>query len=138
MSEYPFWKSSLKSLLKHYNTSSEGLTKRQASIRLKRYGPNQLHPPKKNAILLQLLSKFGNPLVIILLVASSISAFTGDLTNFIIISLIILFSIALDFFQEYKAGKEVESLRQSVTVRVKTLRDGLLPYPCIQLISESL
>ncbi|MEI6531358.1 MAG: magnesium-translocating P-type ATPase [Chlamydiota bacterium] len=119
-----FWQQNIPYLLTYYKTSLGGLTGVEAARRLREEGPNSFHPPKKNRLLLQFLGKFTNPLVIILLTASSISALTGEITSFIIISLIILMSVILDFIQEYKAGKAAEKLRQLVTVHVKALRDG--------------
>ena len=130
----PFWQQNLTVLLEYYKATSAGLTSSEAAESLKRYGPNQFHPQRKKAVLLQFLSKFSNPLVIILLVASALSALTGDVTSFIIISLIVLMSVTLDFIQEYRAGKEAEKLRQSVTVHVQALRDGKsqeIPLPSL-------
>lgn len=76
------------------------------------------------SLLLQYFTRFKNPLVIILLVASAVSAFTGELTNFLIISLIVLLSVTLDFVQEYRANAAAEKLRQSVSVRANVVRDG--------------
>jgi len=93
-----------------------------------------LHTQRKNALLLQFLTKFRNPLVIILLVASVISAFIGDVTSFIIITIIVLKSVTLDFIQEFRAGQAVERLRQSVKVHVQALRDGKsqeIPLPSL-------
>ena len=56
--------------------------------------------------------------------ASAISALTGEVANFLIISAIVLFSVTLDFVQEHRAGKAAESLRQSVSVRATVIRDG--------------
>jgi Mg2+-importing ATPase len=122
--EPAFWQQSLTDLLKSFKTTQAGLTNSEAKSRLKYYGPNVFHPQRKNALLFQFLSKFSNPLVIILLAASAISALTGDVASFIIISFIISMSVTLDFIQEYRAGKEAEKLRQSVTVHVQALRDG--------------
>lgn len=122
--EPAFWQQNLTALLEYYKSTPNGLTKRQAAAFLKRYGPNQFHPQRRNALLFQFLSKFSNPLVIVLLVASAISALTGDAASFIIISLIVFMSVTLDFIQEYSAGKEAEKLHQSVTVHVQALRDG--------------
>lgn len=122
--EPTFWQQNVTALLEYHKTTPTGLDSSEAKIRLKRYGPNTFHPQKKYAALLQLLSKFNNPLIIILLAASTISAFTGDVTNFIIILLMVIISVTLDFIQEYKAGKEAEKLRQLVTVHVQALRDG--------------
>ena len=119
-----FWQQPLNDLMASLVTTPEGLTTKEASARIKRYGENVFHPQKKYTALFHYLSKFNNPLIIILLCASSISAFTGDLTNFIIISSIVLISVTLDFVQEYKAGKEADKLRQLVSVHVQAIRDG--------------
>lgn len=132
--EPAFWQQNLTALLQYYKSTPAGLTSREAAECLKCYGPNLFHPQRKNALLFQFLSKFSNPLVIILLVASAISALTGDAASFIIISLIVLMSVTLDFIQEYRAGKEAEKLRQSVTVHVQALRDGKsqeIPLPSL-------
>lgn len=132
--EPAFWQQNLTALLEYYKATLAGLTSSEAAERLIRYGPNVFHPQRRHAILFQFLAKFSNPLVIILLVASGISAFTGDVTSFIIISFIVLMSVTLDFIQEYRAGKEAEKLRQSVTVHVLALRDGKpqeIPLPSL-------
>ena len=119
-----FWQQPAPVLMEQIGSSPSGLTGAEAAARLARSGPNQVHATKKGAVLLQYLSRFRNPLVIILLVASCILALTGDLTGFFIISTIILVSVTLDFVQEHRAGEAAERLRQSVAVRVQVLRDG--------------
>src|ERR1700738_156012 len=132
--EPTFWQQNLADLLKYYKGTSDGLTSSEAAELLSLYGPKLFHPQRRNALVLQFLSKFSNPLVIILLAASSISAITGDLASFIIISIIVLMSVLLDFIQEYRAGKKADKLRQLVTVHVQALRDGKsqeIPLPSL-------
>lgn len=134
LSSTTFWQSDLHDLMASLQASEKGLTDLEASQRLKRYGLNVFHPQKKYAALLKFFSKFYNPLVIILLVASAISAFTGDEANFIIIFLMVLMSVTLDFVQEYRAGAEAEKLSRLVTVHVLALRDGIakeIPLPSL-------
>ena len=104
---------------------ASGLTSAEAMARLRRYGPNRLKPVRQRAILLQFLAYFRNPLVLVLLVASGISALTGDRTGSIIIGLVVLMSVTLDFVQEYRAGKTVEHLTALVTLTATVLRDGM-------------
>jgi len=73
---------------------------------------------------LKFLSRFRNPLVIILLAAAVISALTGDLTSFIIIATIVLMSAVLDTVQEYRAEQAAEHLKVSVALKEQVLRDG--------------
>jgi Mg2+-importing ATPase len=122
--EPDFWQQSVPELLSRLSATAAGLISSEAADRLKKFGPNMLHPPRKRALVLQFLARFRNPLVIILLIASAVSAFTGDVTSFLIISTIVILSVTLDFIQEHRAGKAAEELRQSVAIRVQALRDG--------------
>ncbi len=101
-----------------------GLTSAEAQARLARLGPNLLRTAHQRSLLIQYLARFKNPLVLTLLFASAVSAGTGELTNFIIISGIVLLSVTLDFVQEYRANAAADALRQSVAVQTRVLRDG--------------
>lgn len=119
-----FWQKPVDLLLAQLQTRHDGLLSSEAAKRLEQFGQNVIHSGRKKTIALQFFSKFRNPLVIILLVASALSALTGDILSFFIISTIVLVTVTLDFVQEYRAGLAAEGLRQSVTVRVQVLRDG--------------
>ena len=71
--------------------------------------------------------RFRNPLVIILLVASALSAANGDVASFVIIIFIVTLSITMDFVQEARAQNAVEALRRSVAVQATVRRDGAKP-----------
>ena len=103
---------------------ANGLSSAEAGARLTRSGPNLFRDHQEQSLMLQFLSRFKNPLVILLLVASAISAFTGQTANFVIISVMVLLSVTLDFVQEHRAGKAAEGLRQTVSVRATVVRDG--------------
>ena len=91
-----------------------GLSAREAAERLARVGPNRLKPPRQHAVALQFLLQFKNPLVLVLLVASGISAITGDAGGAFIIGLIVLMSVTLDFVQSYRAGQAAERHTQCI------------------------
>ncbi|MBM3470452.1 MAG: magnesium-translocating P-type ATPase [Armatimonadetes bacterium] len=122
--EDTFWTRPLAALADDLRSDSSGLSSAEADARLIRHGPNVLRPRGQRALLVEFLSRFRNPLVIVLVVASGISALTGDATSFFIISAIVLMSVTLDFVQEHKAGRAAERLKNSVAVRVTALRDG--------------
>lgn len=100
-----------------------GLTSADAEARLAHFGRNIVSPHKKYGLILQFLSRFLNPLVILLLVASVISAFTADITSFIIIISMVVLSVTLDFIQEYRAELAAEALRNSVAIKTSAIRD---------------
>ncbi len=105
-------------------TQAAGLSSALAAERLKQVGANRFREHAERPLLLQYLARFRNPLVLILLAASAVSAFSGELTNFLIISSIVLLSVTLDFVQEYRANAAAERLRLSVSLRARVLRDG--------------
>ena len=105
-------------------TAPTGLTSGQAQVRLAQYGPNTFRTDAGKALVLQFLARFKNPLVLILLAASAVSAFSGELTNFILISSMVLMSVTLDFVQEYRANAAAEKLRDSVALRARVWRDN--------------
>ncbi|MGA8052424.1 MAG: magnesium-translocating P-type ATPase, partial [Burkholderiales bacterium] len=107
--------------------------------RLAQFGPNLFQDHKEQPLWVQFLSRFRNPLVVLLLVAGAISAFTGEMTNFVIITVMVLFSVTLDFVQEHRAGKAAESLRHSVSVRARVVRDGKpLEVPVTEVVPGDL
>jgi P-type Mg2+ transporter len=122
--ERKFWQIALADLEKQLGAGGNGLTSTEAAARRLRYGPNALEARQRLSLPLKFLSRFRNPLVIILLVAAAISAGTGDLASFIIISTIVLMSAVLDTVQEYRAEQAAESLKVSVALKEQVLRDG--------------
>lgn len=118
------WSQPSDALLLHLNSNLGGLSSTEAAARLERFGPNTLLVHRERALILQFLSRFRNPLIILLLAASAVSAFTGDVTSFFIISVIVLMSVTLDFIQEYRAGQAAERLKKTVAVHATVLRDG--------------
>jgi Mg2+-importing ATPase len=129
------WKGPADRLLKRLATTPGGLDTAEVQKRLATYGPNDAATVKRSPLWLQFLARFGNPLIIILLIASAVSAATGDVPSFIIISCIVLLSIIFDFIQEVRAQNAVETLRRSVAVQATVRRDGVsLSVPIDQLV----
>src|SRR3954451_13823427 len=120
----PFWREPLADLSVRLGATPAGLSSAEAAARQARYGPNLLRAARRQTFLLLALSRFRNPLVLLLVVAGVISALTGDVTSSVIIVTMAVLSVMLDSVQEFRAGAAAERLRQSVAVRVSALRDG--------------
>jgi len=112
-------------LLLHLDTSQSGLSSEQAEERLEVFGTNELARGHKHSALKEFLLHFKSPLVIILLIAGIISGFLEEWANTSIILTIIFVSVILDFYQERKAEKAAELLKQKVTSTATVLRDGV-------------
>ena len=135
----PWWLEPLSADAEEGIVGGKGLSGVEAKARLARFGPNRFRERQEKSLLFQYLARFKNPLVIILLVASAVSAFTGEVTNFLIISFIVLLSVTLDFVQEYRANAAAEKLRLSVSVRASVMRDGQpLEIPVSQVVPGDL
>ena len=107
-------------------TDAAGLTSEQAAARLADVGRNVIAEKPRRALVLQLLLRFRNPLVLLLLGASGIAGLTGDVRSFVITLVIVVLSVGLDFVQEHRAGRAAERLRGSTVTRACVLRDGRL------------
>lgn len=122
--EPPAWCGTREALLSRLACSSEGLSWAEASERLTRYGPNTPGQQARRPAWVQFLTRFANPLVLVLLVASGVSFLTHELTSSAIIAGVILVSVTLDFVQERRADDAAERLRSSVALKATVLRDG--------------
>ena len=119
-----FWNLPLESLLSGLEANQTGLSRQDARARRAKFGPNTLRDHRDRPLLIEYLRHFKNPLVMILLAASAVSALTGEITGFVIIWAIVLMSVTLDFIQEHRAGRAAEQLKKAVAVRATVLRDG--------------
>ena len=104
-------------------SSSDGLTSSEAQHRLEEYGFNELGDEGKISPWLMLLEQFKNILIIILLFAVVLSAFLGEITDAIVIFIIILFAAGLGFIQEYRAEKAIQALKRMAAPLASVLRD---------------
>jgi P-type Mg2+ transporter len=101
-----------------------GLTGTEAARRLIQYGVNDPAPKKQRSQLVDLLLQFGNPLIAILLFASIVSVFVGELVNASIILVIVTLSVVLNFLQTFRSQAAAARLRATVAPTATVLRDG--------------
>lgn len=107
-----------------------GLSEVEANERLEKYGENVLKEKKKENIFIRFLKQFNDFMIIILIVASIISAVmayldgSGDYIDSIIIIAIVIFNAVMGLIQEEKAEKSLEALRKMAAPIAKVRRDG--------------
>ncbi|MCL4272474.1 MAG: cation-translocating P-type ATPase [Anaerolineales bacterium] len=101
-----------------------GLTQAEAAERLQKYGPNEIQAAKRISAWQILLEQFKNILILILLGATILSLFLGHGVESIVIAVIVLFAVFLGFFQEYRAERAIEALREMAAPTASVLRDG--------------
>ena len=118
------WNRPLSAILASLGATAAGLSRAEVEARRRQYGFNRPLAHRRRPLWLQFLARFLNPLVLILLFASALSAATGNVTSFVIVIVMVVLSVTLDFVQETRAINAVEALRRSVAVRVQVRRDG--------------
>ena len=101
-----------------------GLTNQEARRLLDQIGPNEPAPARRSSPVIQILVLFANPLAIILIIASIVSAFVGEPLNAIIIIAMVVLSVAINFVQTYRSERAVTRLRQQVAPTATVMRDG--------------
>ena len=95
----------IEEVLERTDSRETGLSALEAKRRLHKVGPNELKEGKKKTIGGMLLMQFKDVMILILLVAAIISGMIGDVTDTIVILIIVVLNAVIGFFQEYRAEK---------------------------------
>ncbi len=111
-------------VFKELETDPKGLSDDEATRRLAEYGVNELQAEGRISPWTILFEQFKNVLIIILLLATVVSAFLGHGVEAIAISVIVLFAVLLGFVQEYRAERAIAALRQMAAPTATVLRHG--------------
>jgi Ca2+-transporting ATPase len=120
-----WWMLSTMDCLAKLNTdAAAGLNEQEAKRLLSEYGPNELQAAHRVSPWTLLLQQFKNVLIIILLIATALSAFLGHEIEAIAIAVIVFFAVILGFVQEYRAERAIEALRQMAAPTANVIRDG--------------
>ena len=126
-------------VLSHLSSSADGLDESVAKERFEKYGANKLKEAKKPSLLSRILAQLSEPMTVILLIASAVSAVTAiyggeSFADVIIILAVVCINAFLGVYQEGKAEKAIEALQEMTAATSKVIRGGKL----ITLKSEEL
>ena len=108
----------------------QGLTEKEVQERQAKYGKNKLQEKKKESFIVKFIKQFNDFMIIILIIASIISAVVSkmqgenDYVDSIIIIGIVVFNALMGVIQEAKAEKSIEALKQMTPQLAKTIRNG--------------
>ena len=120
-----YYRESKEEALKELGANEQqGLTNKAAQEKLAQVGPNALVESKKKSVLEVFLEQFKDLMVIILIVAAVISAFTGNLESTAVIIVVLILNAILGTVQHVKAEKSLEALKSLSAPAAKVLRDG--------------
>ena len=111
-----------------------GLFSTEALRRLEKYGKNKLETKKKKTLFKQFLSQLKDVMIYILIIAAIISAFLGEISDALIILLVIIINAVIGVIQESKAEKALDALKELSTPKALVKRDGSLK----EILSEDI
>ena len=112
-------------VLKELDTDiHRGLTDDEVKRRLEKYGYNELKREEKVSPFTIFINQFKNILIIILLIATVLSALVGEIVDAGLILVIVVFCAVLGFVQEYRAEQALEALKKMLSPTITVLRGG--------------
>ncbi len=121
----------IENAFKSLNTSMEGLNKEESELRLERYGKNEIEHEKPSSWYVQLLKSFVNPFIGILIFIALLSFTVNvllaapadrDWKVIIVVTVMVLISGLLRFFQEYRSNQEAGKLKKMVKTTATVIR----------------
>jgi len=102
----------------------QGLDLSEATNRLQKFGENTLSVKKEQNPAISFLLQFKQPLVLILIIAGSITAMLQELVDTGVIFGVVVANAVIGFIQEHKAGKAIQALAQIVKSENVVVRNG--------------
>lgn len=119
-------------VLKALNSNRKnGLNKEDIYLRKQKYGKNKLQDKPKETLLVKFIKQFNDFMIIILIIASIISAIISyiqgenDYIDSIIIIAIVILNAIMGVIQEAKAEKSIEALKEMTPLKAKTIRENV-------------
>lgn len=118
-----------------YISPEKGLSSAEAAERLRKDGANTLADEKKAKPLKIFLGQFRDVMIMILLAATVVSFFLGEIYDAVTIIIIVLLNAILGFIQEYRTERTLAALKNMAAPSAKCYRDGsLTTIPAAELV----
>jgi len=110
--------------LQALNAKETGLSQEEAQKRLQEFGPNELKKEKGKSPIKLFVEQFADILIVILLIATGLSIYLGELIDAVVIIAIVMACAILGFVEEYRSEKALEALKKMTAPTAMVLRDG--------------
>jgi Ca2+-transporting ATPase len=103
---------------------ADGLSSSEAAQRWQEHGPNTLRAARSTAWYTVLVRQFTDVLIFILMVAAVTSLAVGEVTDAVVIAVILVLNGVLGFVQEWRAEQAIAALQRMLAPQAAVLRDG--------------
>ncbi len=101
-----------------------GLSSDEARRRTERFGANELREGKRRSSAQMLLDQFRDFMILVLIAAAVVSGIVGDMTDTVVILVIVALNAAIGFVQEYRAERAIAALKRLAAPTAQVLRNG--------------
>ena len=116
-----------------------GLKTEEAARRLERDGRNEMRAPRKKTIIESFLEQLNDPLIYVLIVAAVVSVLLKEVSDAVIIGVVVALNAAVGVLQEGKARKALESLKKLTSPKAFVIREGRrMEIPAAELVRGDL
>ena len=113
-----------KKLLKEFETSMSGLDEKEVKRRITKYGLNELPKEEHHGVMEIFFNSLKDPIIYVLIVAAILSFVVNEPVDAIAIVFIILIDAVVSTFQEFRAEKNSEALKNLIKFKVKVIRNN--------------
>ncbi|GFZ29496.1 ATPase [Clostridium zeae] len=102
----------------------EGLSNEEVMRYKQKYGLNELFKKENTTILKKILDVFKEPMLLLLLCTTIIYFMLGEFQEGIVMLIFVLFVCSITFFQQWKADRTMNALKNLVSPEIHVLRDA--------------
>ena len=124
MKENRYYSMTIDEVFKRFQVDESGLSTREATKRINKYGKNELPKKERDSIFKIFFMEILDPIVLLLIVAIIASLVVGEVVDALAIVFIVLVDLIIGTYEENKANTTVEALASLVPEKVKVDRDG--------------
>lgn len=120
-----YWDTDVKKVLAMFRTKVDrGLTEAEVLARREVYGDNRTPPMTRASVLGIMFRQLADLIVIILLVASIVSACLGDYKTAVVLGIVVSINTAIGFYQEWNAERAISALASLSVPQCTVIRGG--------------
>lgn len=135
MADNNWYSKEIDSILKTFDVSRDkGLTNKQVDELKQEYGANEIKEEKGNTLLKMFINQFKDFMIVILLIAAIVSGMLGEITDTVLIFIIVILNAVIGVVQENRAEQSLRALKSMSTPNAKVLREGKI----IEVKSDSI
>lgn len=121
-----YYKLSGEETLTKLGSSLDGLSQKEVAKRQQEYGANVLAAKKKTTLLQKFIAQFKDLMIVILMAAALVAMIAGEVSDSLIIFLVVILNAVFGVFQEAKAENAIDALQEMTTPYSRVRRDGVV------------